>query len=467
MTNLNGFEKLEKLMKSKNSRLCLGLDPKDESEEELKQRIDECAEFIVAIKPQLAFYEHCPKRRQVAMNLMDYANKKHGLVRILDVKRGDIANTQAHWARADINNFNPDIVVVNAYMGGVDVVKPYLDSDPKLCVYVLVATSNPGARDFQDLLCGGLTNYQQMALHCRNIDPKRVGYVIGATKPDAIKNIRMLEKELGLTEGHALCPGFGTQGGSLEHVRYSGVNTLYPLSSGIKNAKVAKQWRDDINKQVPIPTPTLKEFVVGELVNKGLIIAPQHDDVARWPLLKRGREKVNKHDVESLRKYLADGTLTKDDFTNLFMNFRDMLAHPELRRLFAFLYMQMIKNSGIQFDRIGSVAYGAINTGDLVSYFMDKPAFLLRKERGTEVTHSDILGEVKKGETVILVEDVATTGMSALRDIKMLREVFGVKITDVFIFIKRTEEAEKNYADNGIKLHYVFDMQTLRAMIGK
>jgi len=480
---ITGFQKLEKLFKEKSSRLCLGLDPGKEEveaskahgglENYLKHLIDECAEYIVAIKPQLAFYEASPEWRKIAMNVMDYANEKHDLVRILDVKRGDIANTQSHWARADLNNFNPDIVVVNAYMGGVDVVMPYLNEDPKLCVYVLTATSNPGARDFQDLLCGGLTNYQQMALHCRKLDPARIGYVMGSTKPDAIKNIRMLEREVGLTQGHALCPGFGTQGGSLEHVKYAGVNALYPISSGLSKSKnpreVAKKWRDDINAafKTAIPTPTLKEYVVSQLVEKGLIIAPNHDDVARWPLLKRGRDKIKKFDVDSLRAYLTDGTLTKEDFTDLFMNFRDMLAHPELRRLFAFLYMEMIKASGIHFDRLGSVAYGAINTGDLVSYFMDKPAFLLRKERGAEATHADILGEIKKGETVILVEDVATTGNSAIRDIKMLRETFGVKVTDVFIFIKRTEEAEANYAREGIKLHYVFDMAQLRKMIGK
>ena len=476
---MTGFEKLEKLIKQKNSRLVLGLDPKDETEEQLKIFIDECAEYIVAIKPQLAFYENCPERRATAMRLMDYANEKYGLVRILDVKRGDIANTQSRWAQADIKNFKPDIVVVNAYMGGRDVVMPYLQEDSNLCVYVLVATSNPAARDFQDLLCGGLKNYEQMAIHCRQIDKKRVGYVIGATKPDAIKNVRMIEGELALGAGHALCPGFGTQGGDLEFVKQAGPNAIYPLSSGLTKAgkdikKVAKQWRDDINKAFSdsVPTPTLKEYVVGELVAKGLIIAPQHDDVATWPFLKRGRDKLSSlglpfgGDVSLLRKYLADGTLTKEDFTNLFMNFRDMLGHPELRRLFAFLYMEMIKKSGITFDRIGSVAYGAINTGDLVSYFMDKPGFLLRKERGAEATHGDILGEIKSGETVILVEDVATTGNSAIRDIKLLREKFGVKVTDVFIFIKRTEEAEKNYKAAGIKLHYVFDMPTLRKMVG-
>ncbi|MCL2228848.1 MAG: orotidine-5'-phosphate decarboxylase [Firmicutes bacterium] len=486
-----GFVKLEKLIKSKNTRLVLGIDPdieevkaaKGDLEGYLKSVIDECAEYVVAVKPQLAFYEKSPEWRQIAMNVMDYAGKKYGLIKILDVKRGDIANTQSNWAHADINNFRPDIVVVNAYMGGKDVIQPYLDADKNLCVYVLTATSNPSARDFQDLLSGGLLNYQQMALHARSADQKRVGYVVGGTKIDAIKNIRMLERENNMTEGHALCPGFGRQGADLQFVKHAGNNAIYSVSSGLTNAKylngkkpgeAAKWWRDEINRELKnaVPTMSVKEYVATQLVEKGLIIAPKSDDFATWPFLKAGKDKLKnagvKWDgsVDQLRKFIKDGIIGKNDFTNLFLNLRNLMAFPELRRLMAYLYVQMIQKSGTKVDRVASIAYGAINTGDLVSYFLDKPTILLRKERGQEPTHSDLLGEIKSGESIVMIEDVATTGNSLIRDVKMLRETFGVQITDAFIFCKRTEESEKNYRDNGLKMHYIVDMPTLRKLVG-
>jgi len=493
---MTGFEKLEMLIAKKGSRLVLGIDPskveieiaaknfKGDLEAYLMSIIDDCAEYIVALKPQLAFYEKSPEMRQMAMRLMKHAREKHGLVGILDVKRGDIANTQAHWAAADIANFSPDIVVLNAYMGGRDVVQPYLDTDKNLCVYVLVATSNPSARDFQDKLCGGLMNYQQMAMHARKIDSARIGYVIGSTKPDAIRNVRMLEAEIGMQPGHVLSPGFGRQGGDLEFVKHGGANAIYPISSGLTNPEyfpsgtktskeVAKLWRDEMNKafESSIPTKTLKEHVVDLLLDAGLLVAPKTDDVALWPFLKRGRDKLKSlglphGDVDTMRKYLADGVLSKDDFTNLFLNLRNLMGHPELRRLMAVLYVQMIDKSGVKYDRIASVAYGAINTGDLVSYILDAPGILLRKERGEETTHSDILGDIKKGERIIMIEDVATTGSSLIKDVKMLRETFGVVVTDAYIFIKRTEEAEKAYRDNGINMHYIMDLPALRKIVG-
>jgi orotidine 5'-phosphate decarboxylase subfamily 2 len=491
---MTGFEKLEKLIKEKNSHLVLGIDPTDEEIKEagndlegyLKGIIDQTAEFIVGIKPQLAFYECCSEYRQIAMNLAKYAKEK-GLVVILDVKRGDIADTQKSWAKADIKNFNPDIVTLNAYMGSVDVIKPYLDADPNICVYALVATSNPDARLFQDSVNGGLLNYQQMALIIRDIDAKRVGYVIGSTKTDAVKNVRMLEYEHKLNFAHVLAPGFGKQGKNLEFIHHAGTNVVYPISSGLtkkdymvgkNSAESAKWWRDEINTQMQnaVAPKTITQHVVDLLVKEDLILIPKSPDVATWPLLKRGRDTLKANGIilegdenqkiAILQKALKGGVLTQDDFGKIFLQLRDLMTYPEVRRLVAYLYVQMIQKSGVEFDKLGMVAYGAINTGDLVSYILDKPAILLRKERGAETTHSDVIGRLKKGDKVIMIEDVTTTADSLIKDTEMLREKFGVIIEHAFIMVKRTAESEQNCEDAGIKLHYILDMEQLKNLCG-
>ena len=490
---MTGFNKIEKLIKQKNSHLVLGLNPTDAEqavadkagislELHLKQIIDQCEPYIIAIKPHLAFYERCPQRRQMAMELCAYARKK-GLATILDVKRVDIADTMDNWARADVQNFDPDMVTLDTYMGPADVALPYLKQNDRVCVYIQAANSNTAAREFQNLIAGGLRNYQQMAQTARRYDPKRIGYTMGSTWTEAVQGVRMIERENSWADGHMLCPGFGRQGKNLEFVRHAGANAIYPISSGLTNpellgkktpAEMAKHWRDAINAEYTqsVPAQNMTERVVSLLSQTGLLIAPTHDDVAAWPFLKKGRDKLKNAglpfdgNVDQLRKYMADGVIDKTDFTNLFLNMRNLMGHTELRRLMAQLYVQMIEKSGVNFDRVASVAYGAINTGDLVSYIMDKPALLLRKERGESPTHGDILGDLKKGENIIMIEDVATTGSSLIKDVKMLRETFGVKVTDAFIFIKRTEEAERAYKENGINMHYIVDMPKLRAMTG-
>lgn len=99
----------------------------------------------------------------------------------------------------------------------------------------------------------------------------------------------------------------------------------------------------------------------------------------------------------------------------------------------AHLYLKKIRESGVEFDQIGSVAYGAIDTGVKLQEYLEKPGFLLRKERGPEATHNDYLGNLKPGDRAIMIEDVATSARSLIEDVRMLREKYGVIITDAFV----------------------------------
>ena len=506
-----GFKKLERLIKEKKSHICLGLDPTDEMdaavkrhgglENYLKWLIDETNEYIVAVKPNLAFYEKSAEDRTIMQSIMQYAEKKYGLVKIMDCKRGDIMDTQEQYAKADVATFNPDIVTLSPYMGGADVVAPYLAQNPHICVYALTATSNPGAREFQDILSGGLTNYEQMALmaHTWSSDDKckrtdnvtlkdRIGFVVGSTKPDAVKNIRRIELEHGFKPAHILSPGFGKQGGDMEFVKHAGTNVIYSLSSSLTKEKylggkspreMARIWRDDINAYIGEgeETVSLTQYVVDLMIANRLIQIPKTTDFARWPLLKKGRNKLEAAGIELkgnedeklglIREAIKDGNLVKDDFGAIYLQLRDVCGYPETRRLMAYLYTKLIRESKVEYDRIGSVAYGAISMGDLVSLFLDKPAFLMRKEQGAEATHSDVIGGIAPGETAIIIEDVATSADSLIRVAKLLRENHSTNITDAFVFVKRTPEAETICKEHDIKLHYLLDMDELKTCIAK
>ncbi len=496
---LTSFERLNKQIIEKNSHIILGLDPTDDMKETielhggledyLKWLIDETHQYIVGVKPNLAFFEKSNEQREIMKNVLKYASENYGLIKILDVKRGDIMDTQKEWAKADIGNFNPDIVTLNPYMGGVDVVKPYLDLDENICAYVLTATSNPGAREFQDEISGGVYNYQKMAILARKWDEKRVGFVVGSTKPDAIKNIRAIEIEHGYRDNLApiLAPGFGKQGGNLDFVELAGPNAVYPISSALTNAKylgkntpkeAAKLWRDQINSRISEkPLQSITEIVIDNMVKEDLIWVPKKPEVYTWQLLKKGKKKLNekgisikdliKDDREKLfSNLLTKGILNESDFGLIFLQIRDIIGTTETRRLFAYLYAKLILDTKVEYDRIGSIAYGAINTGDLVSLFLNKPAFLLRKERGQETTHDDILGYLNEGDKAIMIEDVTTSADSLVSDIILLRETLGAKIEDAFVFCKRTSEGEENCLKNGINLHYIMDMDQLKQYIG-
>ncbi len=496
---MTGFEKLQKLSQEKNSHIILGLDPNKEMEKDiyatnygienyLKWLIDQTHEHIVGIKPNLAFYENSNNSRLMMARLMDYAQKHYGLVTILDVKHGDIGETQKEWASADIKNFKPDIVTINSYMGYKDTLLPYFNLDPNICAFVLTATSNPDAREFQDSITNGIKNYQKMALLVREADVNRVGYVIGSTKPDAVVGVRAIEKQYNLQPAPVLAPGFGKQGGDLSFAGYAGENAFYPISSGLTKSaylngltpnEAAKKWKEIINEQIAknVYMQSITEQIIDKMVENDIIWVAKSPEIQTWKILKKGRDKLaangitipSEKDIKEkvFQELLANGVLNKKDFGAIFIQIRDVMKNPEVLRLLAHLYAKQIKESGLEFHNVGAVAYGAIDMGALVASYLNKPSFLVRKKGEDEATHSRILGELKEGQTAIMIEDVLTSGGSLIKDVEYLRETTGANINDAFVFVAREPSGLENCKKKDINVHYQMDMPQLKEFLFK
>lgn len=247
------FKKLSEQIAIKNSQLILGIDPMPDQmkSEILLDIISQAEPYILGIKPNLAYFEG---NRDLLTDLMHRTAEKYPqLIRILDAKRGDIAQTQKQYAHNDIKNFAPDIITVNPYMGAHDTIAPYLDADPGICVFATAASSNPDAMRFQNIMLDGRPIYDYMAQMIALCDRNRVGYVIGATRTEAVHTIRAHETG---APAWILAPGFGAQGGDLSFVKYAGANAIYPISRGLTHPEylnglsvraAANQWRTAIN----------------------------------------------------------------------------------------------------------------------------------------------------------------------------------------------------------------------------
>lgn len=218
-------------IREKRSFLCVGLDtdikklPKciTDSAENVydalmtfnKAIIDATAPYCVAFKPNTAFYEaHGVEGWRALADTCAYIRSRYSRHFVIaDAKRGDIGNTSAMYARAFFEDMNFDAITVAPYMGS-DSVKPFLGFDGKW-VILLALTSNPGSMDFQlteDRQCRRLFE-KVIAESGRWATPEEMMYVVGATRGEMFKDIRVAAPESFL-----LVPGVGAQGGSLEEV---------------------------------------------------------------------------------------------------------------------------------------------------------------------------------------------------------------------------------------------------------
>jgi orotidine-5'-phosphate decarboxylase len=143
---------------------------------------------------------------------------------ILDAKRGDIGSTAQHYASEAFDRYGADAVTANPYLGR-DSMQPFLDRADK-GVIVLCRTSNPGARDLQDLVVpdkigGGKPLYQHVAeLVARDWNANgNCALVVGATYPDELREVRAIVGDMPI-----LVPGIGAQGGDVQAVLRNGKN---------------------------------------------------------------------------------------------------------------------------------------------------------------------------------------------------------------------------------------------------
>src|SRR5918995_3896407 len=166
-------DRLAEAVERKRSQLVVGLDPRlDLLPVELRGEavlgrgeaanavarfccgiVDAVGPYVVAVKPQAAFFEALGANGFAAMERVCTYARAAGLLVIADGKRGDIGSTARAYAAAYLERGTADALTVNPYQGG-DAVEPFLQA----CrlhgagIFCLVKTSNPGSADVQDLV---------------------------------------------------------------------------------------------------------------------------------------------------------------------------------------------------------------------------------------------------------------------------------------------------------------------------
>jgi orotidine-5'-phosphate decarboxylase len=235
-------DRLAEAVERKRSQLVVGLDPRPDllpvelvgdAQVDRASAADGCARFccgivdavapyVVAVKPQLAFFEALGSEGFAAFEEVCGYARSAGLIVLADAKRGDIGSTSRAYATAYLvprGEAPPlaDAMTVNAYLGR-DSLEPFIAACRRHGggLFCLVKTSNEGGADVQDLvLSDGRPLWQHMARLVHELGEElvgnrglsSVGAVVGATHPRAVGEARRL-----MPQAVLLLPGVGAQG---------------------------------------------------------------------------------------------------------------------------------------------------------------------------------------------------------------------------------------------------------------
>ena len=204
------IERLRAIQVQKASLVCVGLDP---DLQRLPRHlggdsnpagavlafsraiVEATAPVAAAYKLNLAFFEVLGADGWRVIESTLEAIPDDALV-IADGKRGDIGSSARFYANACLKRLGFDACTVSAYMGE-DSVTPFLE-DPDRGAFLLARTSNPGGRDFQELVCDGKPLYEHVvrtALEWNVAGRGTLGFVAGATDIEALGRIRAIAPE--------------------------------------------------------------------------------------------------------------------------------------------------------------------------------------------------------------------------------------------------------------------------------
>ena len=272
-------EELFSQIKLKRSFLCVGLDPDLEKMpaslngnlfEFNKAIIDATAQYAIAFKPNMAFYEVQGASGITAFeDTVAYIRAHYPDIFIIaDAKRGDIGNTSKMYAHSFFEVMDVDALTVAPYMGE-DSVTPFLGYDGKW-VILLALTSNKGSQDFQFTTDNNGTPLFEKVL-TKSQEWGNAGnmmYVVGATQGKMFENVRAI-----VPHHFLLVPGVGAQGGSLQEVAKYGITKECGLLVNSSRGIIHASKGADFDTVARAKARELQEEMAEILQNYGIIDA--------------------------------------------------------------------------------------------------------------------------------------------------------------------------------------------------
>lgn len=190
-----------------------------------KEIIDKTCDVAACFKVQIAYYEaYGLEGLKAYSDTLKYIREKN-CISIADIKRGDIQKTAGMYAQGHFTgDFEADYITLNPYMGVNDSIEPFIEyvQNNNKGLFVLVRTSNQGARDFQYIRDeSNSTLYEIVGEKLESLAEKNlgkcgfssVGAVVGCTNNEEGLALRNKIKSMFL-----LIPGYGAQGGKAEDI---------------------------------------------------------------------------------------------------------------------------------------------------------------------------------------------------------------------------------------------------------
>src|SRR3989339_2060677 len=146
----------------------------------------------------------------------------------------------------------------------------------------------------------------------------------------------------------------------------------------------------------------------------------------------------------------------------IYIDLRQIISYPEILKKVSNTLWDKIKN--LKFDLICGVPYTAIPIATVISIEHNQTMIMRKKEVKDYGTKKAVEGVFTAGQTVVLFDDLVTSGLSVFETVEPL-EHEGLKVTDIVVLLDREQGGKDNLASKGYNLHSIFTISELLTVL--
>lgn len=128
------------------------------------------------------------------------------------------------------------------------------------------------------------------------------------------------------------------------------------------------------------------------------------------------------------------------------------MSYPEVRTKIATAFVDLMEKLNWQADSISGCATAGIPHAAWLADKLNLPMTYVRSSPKGHGKGNQIEGRIKKGEKVVVIEDLISTGGSSLETVKVLREAGAEVLGVLAIFSYGLEKASENFAAENVSL---------------
>ncbi|MFQ5858384.1 MAG: orotate phosphoribosyltransferase, partial [Anaerolineae bacterium] len=288
---------------------------------------------------------------------------------------------------------------------------------------------------------GGRPLYQHVAQLAQRWNRHgNVGLVIGATFPEELATVRANAPDTWI-----LVPGVGAQGGDLEAAVAAGLNAaghglIINAARSIIYANDPREAARDLRNRI--------NTIRRQSQTKSEIRNPK-SEIQESLILAL-------HDLGAIK--FGQFTLKSGLATPIYIDLRLLVSDPAVMRMVARAYAGLLRD--LSFDRIAGIPYAGLPIATAVGLETGRPVIYPRREVKGHGTGRAIEGRYRAGETVVVLDDLITTGGSKFEAIEPL-EAAGLRVLDVVVLIDREQGGGAELAEAGYQLHSLLSLSSI------